>query len=103
MAKGFTPGERVVLRIGGGKTTTLIANAQGEVRLEVVLDSASTGNKQVVTFAAAGGRSVSREIRVNSPQTLPSTGSNAASMTLWGFLVTLMGCALLLRRRLALK
>ena len=100
MAKGFTPGERVVLRIGGGKTTTLIANAKGEVRLEVVLDSASTGNKQVVTFAAAGGRSVSREIRVNAPQTLPSTGSNSASLVLWGMFFSMMGIALLMGRRL---
>lgn len=103
MAKGFTPGERVVLRIGGGKTTTLIANAKGEVRLEVVLDSATSGNKQVVTFAAASGRSVSREIRVNAPQTLPSTGSNSASLVMWGLLVILLGCAFLFWKRLNLQ
>lgn len=99
-AKGFAPGERVVLRIGGGKTTTLIANAQGEVRLEVVLDSAASGNKQVVTFAAASGRSVSREIRVNTPQTLPTTGSNSALLVMWGMCLSMMGIALLMRRRL---
>jgi LPXTG-motif cell wall-anchored protein len=100
MAKGFKPGEKVVLRIGSGKTTTLIANAKGEVRLELVLGSTSRGKNQVVASAVSGGRSVRSEIRVTAPQMLPATGSTNATLVMWGMITTLLGCVLLSRRRL---
>ena len=102
LAKGFKPGEKVVLRIGGGKSTTLIANAEGEVRLELVLDNASRGKKQVVASAVSGGRSVASEIRVTGPQDLPATGSSPAPLVIWGLIITLLGLAIS-QRRLVLR
>ena len=103
MAKGFRPGEKVVLRIGNGKTTTLIANEKGEVRLQVVLNSADKGTNQVVAFTAASGRTVSREIQVTTPEELPATGSTSLPLLEWGSFIALLGCGLLLRRRLTHK
>ena len=103
MAKGFKPGEKVVLRIGAGKTTTLIANAQGEVRLELVLGITSRGKNQVVASAASGGRSAKSEIRVTAPQVLPATGSTTTPLVMWGVITTLLGSAVLSRRRLQRK
>ena len=100
MARGFKPGEKVVLRIGAGKTTTLIANAKGEVRLELVLGSTSRGKNQVVASAASDGRSAKSEIRVTTPQMLPATGSTTAPLVMWGVFTTLLGCAISWRRRI---
>jgi len=100
MAKGFKPGEKVVLRIGAGKTTTLIANAKGEVQLELVLGITSRGKNQVVASAASGGRRATSEIRVTTPQVLPATGSTTAPLVMWGVITTLLGSALLSRRRI---
>jgi LPXTG-motif cell wall-anchored protein len=100
MAKGFKPGEKVVLRIGAGKTTTLIANAKGEVRLELVLGNTSRGKNQVVASAASDGRSAKSEIRVTTPQMLPATGSTNAPLVMWGMITTLLGCAISWRRRI---
>ena len=100
MARGFKPGEKVVLRIGAGKTTTLIANAKGEVRLELVLGSTSRGKNQVVASAASDGRSAKSEIRVTTPQMLPATGSTTAPLVMWGVITTLLGCAISWRRRI---
>ena len=100
MAKGFKPGEKVVLRIGAGKTTTLIADAKGEVRLELVLGSTSRGKNQVVASAVSGGRSAKSEIRVTTPQVLPATGSTTAPLVMWGVITTLLGCAISWRRRI---
>ena len=100
MAKGFKPGEKVVLRIGAGKTTTLIADAKGEVRLELVLGSTSRGKNQVVASAVSGGLSAKSEIRVTTPQVLPATGSTTAPLVMWGVITTLLGCAISWRRRI---
>jgi len=101
-AKGFRPGEKVVLRIGSGKSTTLIANAEGEVRLELVLDNASRGKKQVVASAVSGGRSVASEIKVTGPQVLPAAGSSPAPLVIWGLIITLLGLVIS-QRRLVLR
>ena len=91
-----------MLRIGNGKSTTLIANAEGEVRLELVLDNASRGKKQVVASAVSGGRSVASEIKVTGPQVLPAAGSSPAPLVIWGLIITLIGLAIS-QRRLVLR
>ena len=98
-ARGFTPGEKVVLRVGDNRTITLTANSKGEVRLEFVLDSAESGKREVIASAATGGRIVRREIRVTAPHTLPVTGTNSASLVISAFFISLLGFALLRRRR----
>jgi uncharacterized repeat protein (TIGR02543 family) len=103
VARGFKPGEKVVLRIGNGKTTTLIANDKGEVRLEVVLDGASRGQKQVIASAVVGGRSVTSEISVTAPQELPNAGSTSSPLVMWGLFITLLGYAVISSRRFFLK
>jgi uncharacterized repeat protein (TIGR02543 family)/LPXTG-motif cell wall-anchored protein len=98
VARGFKPGERVVLRIGDGKTTTLIADQNGEIRLDVVLDSKVTGSKKVVA-SAVGGRSVSSEIQVSAPIDLPKTGSTTSTGIIFGSSILLFGFVLILWRR----
>ena len=100
MARGFTPGEKVILRVGDNRTITLTANSKGEVRLEFVLDSAESGKREVIASAATGGRIVRREIRVTAPQSLPVTGTNSASLAISAFFVSLLGFALLRRSRI---
>ncbi len=103
MARGFKPGEKVVLRIGAGKTTTLIANAKGEVELSFTLGNASRGNKQVIASASESGRSVKSEIRVTARQELPVTGATPLPLAIWGLLITLLGCAFVASRRFFLR
>jgi len=103
MARGFKPGERVVLRIGAGKTTTLIANEKGEVELSLTLGNASRGTKQVIASASESGRSVKSEIRVTARQELPVTGATPIPLAIWGLLITLLGCAFVASRRFFLR
>jgi hypothetical protein len=103
MARGFKPGEKVVLRIGAGKTTTLIANSKGEVELSLTLGNASRGNKQVIASASESGRSVKSEIRVTARQELPVTGATPLPLAILGLLITLLGCAFATSRRFFLR
>ena len=100
VARGFKPGEKVVLKIGDGKTVALVANDQGEVRLNFVLDSASRGNKKVVASAVGSGKSVTSEIQVTAPLDLPLTGSSQTPFAIFGLFWILLGTILVGKRRL---
>ena len=103
VARGFKPGEKVVLKIGDGKTIALVADEQGEVRLDFVLDSASRGNKKVVASAVGSGKTVTSEIQVTAPLDLPLTGSSRTPLAIFASLFILLGCALMYNKRHLLR
>ena len=100
VARGFTPGESVQMSVGeGGKTRTVIADMNGEVRLTVRLTTNEDGER-VLAQAIAGSRKVTQEIQIADPMsTLPSTGASTTEVLLVSALLCLFGTGLVIRRR----
>ena len=100
VARGFTPGESVQMSVGdSGKTRTVIADTNGEVRLTVRLTTNEDGER-VLAQAVAGSRKVTQEIQIaDSPATLPSTGASTTIHLFVSGLMCLLGAVLVTRRR----
>ena len=100
VARGFAPGESVEMSVGeNGKTRSVVADSNGEVRLTVKLTTTDDGER-VVARASAGSKKASQEIEINDPiKALPNTGQNLLFIFSLGLMLLMIGLALTLRRR----
>ena len=100
VARGFVPGESVQMSVGErGKTRTVIADMNGEVRLTVKLTTGDDGER-VLAQAVAGSRKATQEIQIADPMsTLPSTGTSTTELLLVSVMLCVFGTGLVIRRR----
>jgi uncharacterized repeat protein (TIGR02543 family) len=100
VARGFVPGESVVMSVGdNGKTRIVTADQNGEVRLTVKLTAVGDGER-VTASAVAGSRKASQVIEIKEePATLPKTGFSPMPTLLLSALFSLAGLLILARRR----
>ena len=83
-----------------GKTRSVVADANGEVRIAVKLTTTDDGER-VVARASAGSGKASQEIEISdSLKALPNTGQNSLADLALGFMLLMIGFAVILRRRL---
>ena len=100
-AKGFAPGEAVLMSVFGTSTKKWVtADENGVVRLSVKLNS-NLRAKQLTALAAAGSKKASQSIEIAPTTEIPKTGDDPRTPTLTALVLCFIGIVLLRRRRLA--
>jgi LPXTG-motif cell wall-anchored protein len=101
VAKGFTPGEKVTIRVGSsGRSVTATAGSDGTVTADVLMPAGSTGSTSIVVLGATSGKTATEMIRAGS-SALPVTGGSSLAPAWLGLAMLALGVALARRRRIA--